>query len=230
MSSRGLCYRLWIILLLTNGVTNTASATALDDFSFELPGGYLVLRANAEDIHIWQTVNPGDGVVTAQPGVGPLFELAMDERFFYAKNRASNENWRNPPVRVFWTIIDHMNHKTYGPFSEIEFQNKLVELGISRPIAWKSLQSAYRQAVHEGRVNMREFNLQFLVQIIFVGILCLLVSPFMALFALPVTLFGRSLKILKGKISFLKTWYVLNAIVLIMLLLSVVGQRIFLLI
>jgi len=36
MSSRGLCYRLWIILLLTNGVTNTASATALNDFSSDV--------------------------------------------------------------------------------------------------------------------------------------------------------------------------------------------------
>lgn len=173
------CISRCFVLLVMLGIVfmRPVSASGWNDYVFDLPSGYQVMRANAHDIHLWRyALETGHSALTAKPGVGPLFEIAFDDRYIFAKNRGYGEK-DDVAGPVFWTIIDHLQHQVYGPFSEDEFQEAASELGIDHPIEWQTLEAAYRQALRDGRADPAQVDAAFAGTMIFLGILWIFINP-----------------------------------------------------
>lgn len=199
-----------IILSLS---TPRAAGSGWNGYDFKLKSGYIVLWTNTADFHIWRLYKDNTVEhVTSQPGVGELFEIAMDDRFIFAKNYGDSGDVvaGSDQSKVFWTIIDHPQHVFYGPFSESEFQRKIAELNITQPIVWASLREAYEEALRDGRTDRSIVDTAFKGQLLMTGAVCLLLSPLLMLVAAPV---GFALKRWKVRHGFLLTWFVLTAVV-----------------
>lgn len=175
---------LWGMPLMALLLVPSAFASGWNDFSFDLPGGYMVLRANSQDIHIWRT--DGDGAldpVTAQKGAGLLRAIALQDGFIYAKNGGADEG---DPVTMdvpSWTIIDTSRHTVHGPFSRKEFEAKRAELGLKNPLVWMSVDDAFRQALREGRADKMQVDMALAGTVMFLGVTWVIFSPGFALVA-----------------------------------------------
>lgn len=175
---------LWGMPLMVLLLAPCAFASGWNDYSFDLPGGYMVLRANAQDIHIWRT--DGDGTldpVTDQNGTGLLRAVALQDGFIYAKNGGARDA---DPVTMdapSWTIIDSTRQIVHGPFSISEFDAKRAELGLKDPIPWMSVDDAYRQALREGRADKAQVDVALVGTAVFLGFTWVFFSPAFALVA-----------------------------------------------
>lgn len=188
--------RLQILVLLAVMTAMPAVGGGWDDFSFDLPGGYFVLRANAVDIHLWRReMGIGLQEVNGQRELGPLYELAINDRFLFAKNHAYYKQGGMSEVTTCYTIIDYKQHIVYSPLQEPDYQTKLGELGISQPIQWVTLLEAFRDAVQSGRADTSEIDLQLAGQIVFLIFLWCFVAPVPIAIAF---LAGTAVRRLKG--------------------------------
>lgn len=224
MNLPGFYNRVLLIFLFTVLEATGAAGTGFDDFSFDLPGKYFVLRANAADIRIWRR---GVGTilqeVNGQKGLGPLYELAFDDQFIFTRNLAYHTYGDTSEVPSFWTIIDYTKHVVYGPFPEADFQRKVIELGVSQPIRWNSLKRAFKEAMEDGRVNIKEYDLQSAIALMFTAILWVIVLPVLIAIALLPALVG---KFAFGR-SFRKSFAWFSLAVVVISFLWIVGGRIF---
>ena len=184
-----------VLFVITLMSATSATGDHWDDFSFDLPGGYCVLRASSTDKHIWRK---GDDStlqeVNGQQAVGPLYELAFDERFIFAKNRAFHQDGDISGAPTLWTIIDYTQHVVYGPFVEADFLNKSAELGISPAVHWTSLEDAYEEAIQSGRAEGKQSDVHLIRGIMYLGVGCLLLVPVLAVASLLMVLLLRRVK------------------------------------
>ena len=175
---------LWGMPLMVLLLAPCTFASGWNDFIFDLPGGYTVVRANSQDIHIWH--KDGDGnfeKVTAQEGAGVLRAIALQDGFIYAKNGGDKD--ANPVTldAPSWTIIDSTRQIVHGPFSISEFNAKRAELGLKDPIPWMSVDDAYRQALREGRADKAQVDVALVGTAVFLGFTWVFFSPAFALVA-----------------------------------------------
>jgi len=151
-----------------------AGATGWNDYKFDIDDHYMVLRANAFDVHIWKKL-PDRRIepVTGNGAAGPLYEISIGPRYVFARNWAISTERGYPyedTSRTFYTIIDLASQTVYGPFSEEGFTNKLEELGLNSAIKWQSLREAHRTAMRDGRAEPHQPDTALIGQLFFLSI------------------------------------------------------------
>src|SRR5262245_4446096 len=122
-------------------------ACGLQDYHYEMCGGYCVVRSSAHQVVVapklgesaWASSDP-----TAIPA--KVVEVAWDERFVIAKRQLLH---RPDPGGIerpvsgsydFW-VIDTRDKVRYGPLTADEFEAKRAEVGVSPDIALRKVTS-----------------------------------------------------------------------------------------
>jgi len=186
---------LQVLFVITLVSATSATGDDWDDFSFDLPGGYFVLRASPSDTHIWRKwVGTTPRSVTGQSELGPVCELAFDEHFIFVKNRAFHRDGDISGAPTLWTIIDYSQQVVYGPFAQADFQNKSAELGISPAVQWTSLDDARTEAIQDGRAVKKQSDVELIRGIMYLGVGCLLLIPALLVVSLLMTFVLRRVK------------------------------------
>ncbi|MBI5095832.1 MAG: DUF3997 domain-containing protein [Candidatus Hydrogenedentes bacterium] len=175
---------LWLLAAVL--VHPNAWGSGWNDYQFNLPGGYIVLRANASDIQIIKTADSGEATILT-PQTGVLVELATDERFIFARSDIPSNAPDSKPdqSQQLLTIIDYTNNTVLGPFPEGDFNLKLQELGITHPIAWKDMRSALKEAIQSGRADASQPDIALQGQLFFIAFSAFIFTIGYAALALP---------------------------------------------
>lgn len=166
---------LWGLLVSLHSVSGFASGW--NDYTFDIDSKYMLLRANAEDIHIWRKDPVGAGIhevteVTLKDGnpVGPIENLSIGKDFIFAKCRGTvNLRGSASEKKAWYFIIARRNDKVYGPDERKEFDADLKQLGLREPV-WQPLRQAYKQALREGRADAKQPLIALTGQLMFLVI------------------------------------------------------------
>lgn len=171
-------------------------ASGWNDFQFDIDEHYIVLRANSLDIHIWKKTDPMGGIESrtksdnefpSKDAIGPLYEICVDEHYIFAKCHAMKDAMKIDPLKTYYFIIDKQTDKAQGPCSENEFEAKIKDLPLAKPLSWQTLRQAYKQALRDGRADKNQVNVAAIGQLWFSAFSL----PFVAIFAtIPATLIG----------------------------------------
>jgi hypothetical protein len=167
-----------------------AGASGWNDYKFDIDDHYMVLRANAFDVHIWRK-DPDGGIdpVTRNGITGPLYEISIGPRYAFAKNWAISTGRGYPDKdisRTYYTIINLASQTVYGPFSQEAFADKLDELGLNSTVKWQSLREAHRTAMRDGRADPHQPDTALVGQLFFLSIW---LSPFLLAGSVALTVF-----------------------------------------
>lgn len=128
-----------LIILLILLVTTRAQAFGASDYELGIGGGYFVYCHNGFDIGIRNTrslvLSPLD-----YESVGPLVAFQMRENYVLTKNvgsslrlRFEGDTYKNVDrSREWFFIIDKETDEPLGPFTMVQFEGKLLDLGVSQ--------------------------------------------------------------------------------------------------
>src|SRR5205807_1486644 len=127
---------LWAAVILSCG---------LQDYDYEMCGGYCVVRLSADDIVVAPKLGPSTWA-TGDPTAIPakVVEVAWDDRFVIAKRQhlerpaAAHTDRPVPGAYDFW-VIDTRDKVRYGPLTAADFKIKRTELGVSPDLALRKV-------------------------------------------------------------------------------------------
>ena len=123
-----------IIIFLIVRIGADGFGPGLSDYSYNVANNYMLVRSSGHEIK----VVPIDGWTNEDEIIpAKVIEIDWNDRYIIAKQaglkvESSNSNYEIPdPTKIYYWILDTNEMKRYGPYSENEFNNKLIEFKLT---------------------------------------------------------------------------------------------------
>lgn len=143
---------IFLAIILTGIIVATVCAfvvagfsPGLQDYSYELTGGYTLYRTSAHGV----SISTQSDSISTKPGIpSKVVEVAWDSRFIIAKqnpfksrNKFSGDNYEIPDESIvnYW-ILDTSIPRVYGPFEINEFTESRRKLAIPEYLTLRSVE------------------------------------------------------------------------------------------
>jgi hypothetical protein len=156
-----------LLAVLLAGLAALIASCGLLDYSYDVSGGYRVIRSSRDQVKIV----PKGGWNDATPRVpAKVIEVAWDERFVLAKQQHMKDG-----KPVWWTysywILDVTKPGCFGPFTAEEFAARRAELGVSDGLELKPVTSF----IPKTDEHATEVSWSFVILVLLGGVLGLLI-------------------------------------------------------